>query len=60
MKAEPKYKIGDKITLRDTSYGILNEYKIMAYADGYYMLRYPRAMPFVMSEKHIDIGMKYV
>ena len=50
-----KYKIGDKLNHpMDT----LKPYRIVAYADGYYMLRRPGCVPCIMSEKEIDKGLR--
>jgi len=46
-----KYVIGCKIKHpMDT----LPPFKIMAYADGYYMMRRPHCQPCILSEKEID------
>jgi len=55
MARKPKYPIGKRI---DTQLGV---FKVMAFSDGWYMLRRPRCTPFVDSETRLEsIGAKLI
>ena len=46
-KIKPKYSIGEKCRMK---YG---EVRIMAYSEGYYMVRYKGSAPFVTTEENL-------